>query len=423
MVDNQVVGLQLLSFLIKKFDYQIVRIKNIKTKDFWLINPTQNYPLICITQDLYSQENIKQSIFGQIYSAITTSLRQHSKCLVINTNVLSQKFEVDSIIQIPLLEDQPIDEVLKREFIGIEDSVKKVKNAEKEKKSLLKSLNKMTGNSNPLTSGISILCIVMFIAIQLLTLISKDEITSSIILGSYYKINIVGAYEYWRLLTSGFLHIDIFHLLMNLMSFMFLGNLIENKLSKLQYIVVLFTSIIVGNLFVLIGDANIVGVGISGGLYGFLGVYTVLLYTSGAYKNRQALYSFVQVMSLNIFISLMPNISGLAHFGGYLAGLVLGIWYSNHKYLVHFKKHVLISFMAVLIGCLTWLPDVTRIDPIYGGTDAMIIYTLRELNLDGYADYLLNRYDAHLADQGENGYKLAINKLVEELKEEYNEKN
>ena len=126
MEDNQVIGLQILSFLIKKFDYQIVRIKNIRTKDFWLINPTQNYPLICITQDLYSQENIKQSLFGQIYSAITTSLRQHSKCLVINTNGLSQKFEVDSILQIPVLNDQPLDDLLKREFIGLEDSIKKV---------------------------------------------------------------------------------------------------------------------------------------------------------------------------------------------------------------------------------------------------------------------------------------------------------
>ena len=423
MVDNQIIGLQILSFLIKKFDYQIVRIKNISTKDYWLINPKQNYPLVCITQDLYSQDNIKQSVFGQIYSAITTSLRQHSKCLVINTNISSQKFEFESILQIPVLDNHPLDELLIHEFIGIEDSIKKVKNTNKEKRNLLKSLNQMTGKSNPITSTITILCIVMYILIQLLTFISNDEITSSIVLGSYYKINIVGAFEYWRLLTSGFLHIDLFHLLVNLMSFSFLGNLMESKLSKLQYIIVLFVSIIVGNLFVLIGDTNVVGVGISGGLYGFLGVYTVLLYTSGAYKNKQALQSFVRIMCLNICISLMPNISGLAHFGGYLAGVVLGIWYSKHKYLVNLKKHVLISFVAVLIGCCAGLPNVTRINPIYGGTDAMIIYTLRELNLDGYADYLLNRYDEHISKQGEKGYKVAIEELVEELKEKYNEKN
>ena len=152
-----------------------------------------------------------------------------------------------------------------------------------------------------------------------------------------------------------------------------------------------------------------------------LGVYTVLLYTSGAYKNKQALSSFVRIMSLNIFISLLPNVSGLAHFGGYLAGVVFGIYFSKHRYLVKFKKHVLISFFAILIGCFSLLPNVTRINPIYGGTDAMIINTLREVHLDGYADYLLNRYDAHLASQGEKGYKAIINEIIVELKENKNE--
>ena len=51
----------------------------------------------------------------------------------------------------------------------------------------------------------------------------------------------------------------------------------------------------------------------------------------------------------------------------------------------------------------------------------MIINTLRELNLDGYADYVLKRYDVHLASQGEKGYTAFINELIVELKENKNE--
>ena len=123
----------------------------------------------------------------------------------------------------------------------------------------------------------------------------------------------------------------------------------------------------------------------------------------------------------NIFISLLPNISALAHFGGYISGVVLGIWFSTHKYLKSIKKHVLISFVAVIIGCFTWLPNVTRIHPIYDGTDAMVVYTLRELHLDGYANYLVDRYDVHFANQGEKNYGNHINELVEMFKEKYNE--
>ena len=102
MVDKQVIGLQILSFLIRKCNYQIVRIRNINTKDYWLINPNKNYPLVCITEDLYSVDNIKNGIFGQIYSAITSSLKKNTKCLVINTHDESQKFELDEIVQIPV---------------------------------------------------------------------------------------------------------------------------------------------------------------------------------------------------------------------------------------------------------------------------------------------------------------------------------
>ena len=261
------------------------------------------------------------------------------------------------------------------------------------------------------------------VGLQLLTNISHNEITSSIVLGSYYKINVVGAYEYWRLLTSGFLHISAVHLLANLISLKYIGGVIESKLSKTEYIITLLVSIFVGNIFVLIGESNIVGVGISGGIYGFLGVYSVLLYTSGAYKNQQAMRSFMSVLLVNLCISMLPNISGLAHLGGYISGVVCGIFFSKSKLLSGIKKHVMVSFVALLIGCCTFVPGITRISPIYGGTDAMIIYTLKELHLDGYADYLLNRYDAHLSSQGEKNYKLFINELVEGIKEEYNEKN
>lgn len=414
-------SLQLLTFLVKNFDYQIVNIKFVKTKDYWLINPNKKYPLICITEDLYTQDSVKQSIFAQVYSSIKVAFKKNLDCMIINTNNLSEKFEIDNILQIPINDHFPLDELLICEFEGIENNVKKVDNKKKEQRNLINQLRKMDRVNTPITSIFSLICIIFFFACELLTSISNNDITSSIILGSYYKINVVGAHEYWRLLTSGFIHIEFFHLLMNLISFSLIGSALEKQMKKSHYVITILLSIIIGNLFVLIGDSNTVGVGISGGLYGLLGVYTVYIYTSGAYKNKQVLQSFVYMISMNIFISMMPNISFLAHFGGYLCGLVLGILFSQNQSLKKLKKHVLISALAIVIGCIAWIPNVTRITPIYGGTDAMVIYTLREMKLDGYADYLLNRYEAHLDKQGDHGYKVFINELVEDLKEEYNE--
>ena len=58
MVEKQVYGLQLLTFLVKEYDYQIVNIKGLKTTDYWLVNIKSEYPIICITNDAYTESNI-----------------------------------------------------------------------------------------------------------------------------------------------------------------------------------------------------------------------------------------------------------------------------------------------------------------------------------------------------------------------------
>ncbi|MGN1343639.1 MAG: rhomboid family intramembrane serine protease [Traorella sp.] len=433
MAEKQVYGLQMLTFLVNKYDYQIVNIKGLKTQDYWLVNLNQKYPLICITNDLYTQNTIHQGSFGQIYSAIISTFRQNTKCLILNTNQLSQKFEINQVIQIPLIEDKPLDDELKHDFSGIEDVVHKVYDVNKEKRSLTKILQqkeksryqsvlKQSRKNMKVTNIMVIICILMYFLCQLLSLINDNPITSAIVLGAYYKINVIGAFEYWRLLVSGFIHISFFHLLMNMLAFFNLGMVLEKQMKRSQYIIVLLVSIVVGNLFVLMGSSNIVGVGISGGLYGLLGVYTVMIFSSGAYKNRAVLSSFISVLTVNILISLMPNISLLAHLGGFISGVVLGVYYSTSVKLKDIKKHVLIPYLFVIIGCFAWIPKVSRISPIYAGTDANIIYTLEELHLDPYADYLIDRYDAHLSAQGEEGYKFYLKQLVSTQREEYNEK-
>ena len=95
--------------------------------------------------------------------------------------------------------------------------------------------------------------------------------------------------------------------------------------------------------------------------------------------------------------------------------MALGICFSNQSKLKTFKRHVSISFGAVLIACCACIPFVSRITPVYAGTDARIIYTAEQLHLDFYANYLLDRYDAQMASQGEDGYKeLLTQQIVQE---------
>lgn len=423
MAEKQVYGLQILTFLVNKYDYQIVNIKGLSTNDYWLVNMKEKYPLICITNDTYNEMNILQGTFGQIYRALMTTFVQLPQCLVINTSDLSTKFEFDKILQIPVIENQPLDDSLMEVFKGMDQAVRTVEDISKEKRNLKKILQQKARNKfyaqvkennkrSRITLFLLALCIAIYFGIKLINPITQDEITSAIIAGAYYKMNVVSAYEYWRLLTAGFIHVDMWHLLMNMMSLINLGSIVERHISKAQYLLTLILSIIVGNLFVLIGDGNIVGVGISGGLFGLFGVYSVMLFAHGAFKNPRVLHSFISTLMMNLLISLLPNISMLAHVGGFITGIVMGICFFKTPLFVSLKKHVLIAFTIVLVACCARIPSIMHISPIYGGTDAKIIYTLQELHLDFYADYLMDRYSEHIEKQGEEGYREMLTELV-----------
>ena len=424
MAEKQVYGLQLLTFLVKEYDYQIVNIKGFSTPDYWLVNMKQKYPIICITNDVYTESNVLNGNFGHIYRALISTFTQIPMCLIINTSNESQKFEHEQILQIPIVENQPIDENILQIFNGIDHVVRKVEDISKEKRNLKRTLQqkamdnyhhnaKENKKNTRITKAISLICLALFFMIKLLTTVNQDPVTSAIVLGAYYKMNVVSAFEYWRLFTAGFIHVDIFHLLCNMIALVNLGNMVERHLTKAQYIFALCLSVVVGNLFVLIGDGNIVGVGISGGLFGLFGILTVMLFAQGAFKNPRIRSSFISTMLINAVISTMPNVSMLAHMGGFITGIVLGICYSKHELLKSLKNSVLIAFAFILIACCAQIPYVSRIMPIYGGTDSKIIYTLQELKLDNYADYLMERYTKHIEGQGEDDYSSILHELIE----------
>ena len=271
---------------------------------------------------------------------------------------------------------------------------------------------KEKGRVPVVTKTIGILCAVVYALTLLLTTLTGNETTSAIVMGAYYKMNVVGAFEYWRLLTAGFCHANLWHLLMNMMALIQLGRVLERKMKRSQYITVFLASIVVGNLFVLIGQGNIVTLGASGGLYGLLGVYTVYLFTEGLFRNPVVLSNYFYSMMLNLLIMMLPSVSVLGHLGGFITGIALGIYFSESEKVRDLKRHVMISFIGCVMACVIYIPFVSRIMPLYPGTDAHIVATLKDLHLDFYGNYLLERYDAKVDAQGDDGYRELLEKLI-----------
>ncbi len=155
-----------------------------------------------------------------------------------------------------------------------------------------------------------------------------------------YKFN-VGAIrnrnEYIRLLSSGFLHADIFHLLFNMMTLYFFGPVVMQAFGSLGFILIYFGSILLGNIFSLFVYQRqpwYSAIGASGGVSG-------ILFASIAMIPHLEIYMFfipigipgfvfgLVYFSYSVYMMLNPNqhdnIGHAAHLGGAFFGLVYAV--------------------------------------------------------------------------------------------------
>ena len=126
--------------------------------------------------------------------------------------------------------------------------------------------------------------------------------------------------EWWRLITSAFLHAGIIHLAMNMLALWWFGGALEAALGRGRFVLLYVVSGLAGSAGALLLSPDAVTVGASGAIFGMLGAALVL--------ERQQIYVFgggaLGVIVLNLaFTFLVPNISIGGHLGG-LAGGALG---------------------------------------------------------------------------------------------------
>ena len=113
--------------------------------------------------------------------------------------------------------------------------------------------------------------------------------------------------EPWRMITSGFAHSDnlagdptsIFHIALNMYTLYILGNLLEPVLGTRRFTLLYMLSIFGGSVAVLVFGDPVGGVlGASGGVFGLMGAYFVVLRTLGQNNG-----SIAGVIAINLVFS------------------------------------------------------------------------------------------------------------------------
>jgi len=174
-----------------------------------------------------------------------------------------------------------------------------------------------------------------------------------------YKFSVLGLQqrEYYRLLSSGFLHVDITHLLFNMFALYIFGDVVIQITGVFLFVLIYILSLLAGNYFTFINHKNEIGytaVGASGGVSGI--VYSSILLFP---QMKLALLFFPIPMPGYVFgilyllytlfgmKSRRDNIGHTAHFGGAVSGFITTIFiYPN---LVYMQTNLILLMMIPLI--------------------------------------------------------------------------
>jgi len=143
--------------------------------------------------------------------------------------------------------------------------------------------------------------------------------------------------QYWRLLTSMFLHGGVAHLAVNLFGLYQLGTLYEAMFGSRRFLLIYFVAGIAASVTSMLHIApDGFSVGASGAIFGILGAFVFSVRRSPKWRHERSARGIVnQVIfwiAANIIIGMqIPQIDNAAHIGGLVAGLILGFVLPHHE--------------------------------------------------------------------------------------------
>ncbi|MFT3716495.1 MAG: rhomboid family intramembrane serine protease [Gordonia sp. (in: high G+C Gram-positive bacteria)] len=126
-------------------------------------------------------------------------------------------------------------------------------------------------------------------------------------------------HEYWRLLTSGFLHWSVMHVAINMISLFLIGRDLERFFGPARYLAVYLISLLGGSgAVMLLTTEHKATAGASGAIYGLMGALLVVVLLA-----KQSPNQVIAVIVVNLVLSVsLPNISIWAHVGGLVFGML-----------------------------------------------------------------------------------------------------
>jgi membrane associated rhomboid family serine protease len=156
---------------------------------------------------------------------------------------------------------------------------------------------------------------------------SGNVITKGALLGSSEFPGLAGQGvahgQWWRILTSGFLHENLLHIGFNMWVLYYLGMMLEPALGRVKFATIYAVSLLTGSLGALLVSPHAITVGASGAIFGLMGAAAVEMRARQIPLMQSGVGGLI---AINLIISFsIPGISWGGHVGGLIGGALAAV--------------------------------------------------------------------------------------------------
>ncbi len=328
--------MKLLHYFITEKNYNPVILRGAKN-EIWLENLDEKYEIIRIVSNyIHNEDQLSFDMFKT--KRIVKDIKK--KTLNYKLNVLSIFTDLGDSVKLTSQEDidcinikneedlkkynfiyetfPDINEKLKHDEKGMELFAKITTDINKKSKEEVDKMNKIFKSNTPVLT-IMLITINVLIFLYGLFFDKNSMLINNFALYAPY----VRGGDYYRLISSAFLHVSLFHLLVNMYSLYIIGSQIENFFGKTKYIVIYLFSAIMGSLFSMLFTRG-VSLGASGAIFGLLGAMLYFGYFYRIYLGNTITSQILPVILINLLIGFSSSsIDNFAHIGGLVGGIII----------------------------------------------------------------------------------------------------
>lgn len=197
-------------------------------------------------------------------------------------------------------------------------------------------MNRKDYKNYPITTSLIVISVIVYLLSFILYGPTMNAY-QALHLGAYNGFYVQHTHEYYRFITSNFIHFGILHIVVNCYSLYGLGVFIEKVLGKTRYLIVVAIAALATNglpylLYLYNGfEGSSVSGGISGiifGLIGALGALALLYRDIFMHIWRSLLPNLIFMLLISFFV---PEISLSGHVSGFIGGFIATYILLNQK--------------------------------------------------------------------------------------------